>query len=165
MIEVVGVRDMNQALTALALNMATPEVRLRIARAGAAVMVPVARAVTPRFRGKYHIFKRKNGKVTRVLSGNLILSTQDLSQRRSRISRKGVVIMGPRYGRSGGADVVGRSEANAYGNYAHMVYGSTRAYGQQVSARATARAGAAAAAAMQREALAHFQRQKNKLGL
>jgi hypothetical protein len=156
---------MKQALQVLAINMAAPATRLRIARAAAPIVVAAARTATPRYSKPYHIFKRKNGKVSKVLAGNLTLSTQDISLRRTRIAQRGVVIVGPRYGRSGGGAVIGSTEANAYGNYAHMVYGSARAYGQRVSARATAAAGAAAMAAMQREALAAFSRFKTKEGL
>lgn len=156
---------MNQALRVLAINMAKPSTRLRIARAAAPIVVAAARTVTPVYPLKYHLFKRRNGKVTKVISGNLRLSTQDMSQRRSRIAQRGIAIVGPRYGRSGGGAVVGSTEANAYGNYAHMVYGSARAYGQRVSARASAAAGAAATAAMQREAAAIFEHLKTKQGL
>lgn len=165
MIEVTGVKGINKALLTLAINMAKPDTRLRIARVGAALVVPAMRSVTPMYRRNYHLFKRRDGSVLKVLAGNLTLSTQDLSQRRKRIADKGVVIVGPRYGRSGGAKTIGGAEASAYGNYAHMVYGSARAYGQQVAAKAAAKAGAAAMAAMQREAAAIFTHLKNKEGL
>lgn len=149
-IQVQGAESVGRALVNLAISFSGPKTRLRIAQAGAPVVVTAMRAASPMYNRPYHTFKRKDGKVVKVMAGNLKLSTQALAKRRKKIRDAGVEIVGPRYGRST-ASVVGGTEATAVANYAHMIYGSARAFGQKVTNKAERAATSPAASAMANE--------------
>lgn len=164
MITVTGVNELNGAFRRMAIGLSGPVTKLRIARAGAPPIVEAIKRFTPKYSKKYHSFRRKDGTTVKIMAGNARLSMQDLSVRRKKLADKGIVVIGPRYGRTTGK-VLGRNQSNAIANYAHMILGGAKAFGAQVSERAVSAAGAASVALMEKEVDAVLNEIKQRVGL
>ena len=148
-IQVTGVDDVTREISRIMKTVTGPEMRYRVAMAGSPYVMQVYKRLTyPNKAGReIHTFYG-----TKVARGNWQKSVEELSQRRRRIKVAGVAIVGPRYNRrSKSARIVGRTEKTAWANYAHMIYGSARAYYQRITMQALTQSAPAALPAMLNE--------------
>lgn len=107
--------------------------RIRILKAGAEPVIEKAKTLVP--RGK-KIRKRitSSGATATYFPGNLRKSLQHIPNKKL----KNAVLVGPRYNRkkavAGGK--FGKTKRNVDAYYAHMVYGSAKAFGRKVTQKA-----------------------------
>lgn len=140
-----------------------PENKRQIAKSAAAIVVQGIQSETPIGR-KIHARWRKGAKVATYVPGNLQKSVQDLADRFPRYLKYTNVIVGPVYSRRSNGVNLGANKRNADGYYAHMIYGSAKAFGDKVSIRGAKKVEAQAVAAMKAAAQKVIEMAKGKTG-
>ena len=132
-IRVTGIDEVMREVSRILKTVSGPDMRYRVAMAG-----------SPYVLMKYNYFTYPNRQMQRVhyfygvpiLRGNWSQSIEEISQRRRRIKVAGIAVVGPRYNtKSHSKQPVGKSAEKSWANYAHMIYGSARAYQQRVTFR------------------------------
>lgn len=165
-IEVNGVREMQAALNKLARSM-NKEKQREIAVAGAEVATPImANEVPVRKNGGPRPYYSKGKKIATFLPGNLKGSTTEIGKRRIKVRRAGIAIVGPIRSQKRNptpSGEYGRKKFDGY--YAHMVYGSAKAYQRKVVAEGRKQAEGPALRSMIRKAGQLIQGQIKVLGL
>lgn len=178
--QVTGTQGTIAAMRSVLGSVSGAENRLKIARAAVPYIQDAARAVTPIFKGptgEHYLYdtpkllkklRAPNGKgriKTIYRAGNTAVSIQDLSERRTKIAKAGVAVVGPLIRRSKAKGPLGTTEGNADAWYAHMIYGSAKAFGNKVMQKALTAAGTTSLNAMERIALRMMEAEATKQGL
>lgn len=132
-ITVTGYDRYRRAANQMFQNINSPERRYEISQAGTPFVLNAYKNLTyPNKQGReVHYFYGQP-----VRRGNWQKSVQDLSVKRIRIRRTGVSIVGPMYRRAKTKTARGTTDNNAAANYAHMIFGSARAYEKQITMQA-----------------------------
>ena len=178
--QVTGTEATIAAMRSVLASVSGAENRLKIARAGVPFIQDAARASAPIFKGptgEHYLYdtpkllkrlRAPNGQgriKTIYQAGNTAVSIQDLSERRVKIAKSGVAVVGPLVRRSKAKGPLGTTEANADAAYAHFIYGSAKAFGQKVMQKALNAASTQALNAMERTALRIMEAEATKQGL
>lgn len=142
--------DVTRQINAIMKKFDDPETRYQVALAGAPFVTQVYRSLAYPNKANRQTHKFYGFTIAR---GNWQKSIQELSQRRKYLRQIGLAVVGPRYNRRGSKSVTGTTEKNAAANYAHMIYGSARAYMQRITLEAVNKSASMAIPAMEREAL------------
>lgn len=178
--ELEGDRILIDAMRNVVSAVSGPGNRLIIGRAGVPIIQSTARSIVKIFKGptgEHYLYdtpklikklKAPNGKgriKTIYQAGNTAVAIQDLSEARISIARHGTVIVGPLIRRSIAKGPLGTSERNADAAYAHFIYGSARAFGQNVMQKTLQQSGWQALDAMERQAIRMLEAEAKKQGL
>ena len=140
-IQVTGVNEVTREITRIMKTVTGPEMKYQVAMAG-----------SPYVLMKYNYFTYPNKQNRQihyfygeaVWRGNWAESIEELSFRRKRLRTAGYAAVGPRYNVSSrfaaraGKErrrIVGSNMDNSWANYAHMIYGSARAYYQKITVK------------------------------
>lgn len=171
-----GITQVLDATGRFSKELAKPENRRRIALAASHLVTaaiqgetPISdrihyRYKTPKISGKLRAPKGLGRKVASYVPGNLRKSTMDLSERRSKYKKFGIVIVGPLYSRKSRGNNIGSSKRNADGYYAHMVLGNSAAYQQKIAIAGARKVSSTAYAAMIQEGQDLINELKRKNG-
>jgi len=147
----VDTMDVTMQINAIMKKFNSQNARYQIALAGAPYVEQVYKSLAyPNKAGRdVHLFFGY-----KIARGNWQKSIQELSKRRKYLRDLGLSIVGPRYNNRGLKNAVtGSTDKNAAANYAHMIYGSARAYMQRITLNAVNKSAPMAIPAMEREAL------------
>lgn len=160
-IQVTGTEAVTREISRIMKTVTGPEMRYRVAMAGSPYVLQAYKPLTYPNKARREIH---NFYGTKVVRGNWQKSVEELSQRRRRLKVAGVAIVGPRYNRrSKSARVVGRTEKSAWANYAHMIYGSARAYEQRITLKALQASAPTALPAMLAESVKIFNQATGRI--
>ena len=162
-IQVTGIDAVTREISRIMKTVTGPDMRYRVAMAG-----------SPYVLMKYNYFtypNKQNRKVhyfygEAVLRGNWAESIEELSFRRKRLRVAGLAAVGPRYNISSKFSVrktgrrrriIGSNFDIAWANYAHMIYGSARAYYQKITSKVLVASAPIALPAMLAESVKIFE--------
>ena len=154
-IQVTGIDAVTREISRIMKTVTGPDMRYRVAMAGSPYVLQAYKPLTyPNKAGRQvHYFYG-----TKIARGNWQKSIEELSQRRRRLKVAGVAVVGPRYNRrSRSARIVGKTEKSSWANYAHMIYGSARAYEQRITFKALQASAPIALPAMLAESVKIFE--------
>lgn len=158
-----GISQVVNAFGQFSKELSDPKSRRRIANAAAPLVVaaiqgevpigdkPHFRYKTSKLIGRLRAPKGMGNIIASYVPGNLQKSVQDLAQRRSRLKKIGIVIVGPVISGKTGKSI-GSNKRNADGYYAQMLLGSAAAWEAQIANRGAKKVEGTAYAVMIAEA-------------
>ena len=161
-IQVTGINEVTREITRIMKTVTGPEMKYQVAMAGSPHVLRVYNHYTypNKQNRKVHFFYGEA-----VFRGNWAESIEELSFRRKRLRVSGYAAVGPRYNVSSrfasraGKNrrrVVGSNMDIAWANYAHMIYGSARAYYQKITVKVLTTSAPTALPAMLAESVKIF---------